>query len=112
MLQNLLRDHSAGVKLKRSPKWGKTKRIKKEAIKAEHGALICEACCRIKWMIFIHHIFPFHIFPHRELDQKNLIGLCAWCHLTLGHLRNWRSWNPDVRRDAAYLMKKIKGRMF
>jgi len=107
----IIRDHIVKAP-KRSPRWPKAKRIKKRAVVQEHGALICEACGRKKWIIYIHHIFPFHIWPGRELDQNNLIALCAWCHLTLGHLRNWRSWNEKVKEQASLLLKQIKERPF
>lgn len=93
----------------RSPKW--------PAVRAEHlrAHPECEACgeSRVRFLN-VHHIVPFHVDPTKELDPENLITLCEGetvnCHLLFGHLRNWRSWNADVRKDAAEWRAKIKNR--
>ena len=39
-----------------------------------------------------------------ELDERNLITLCEAGenhHFVVGHLGDWRSYNPEVRGDAA-----------
>jgi 5-methylcytosine-specific restriction enzyme A len=75
----------------------------------------CEACGerRAKFLA-VHHIVPFHVDASKELAPENLITLCEGesvnCHLLFGHLRNWRSWNVDVRKDAAEWRAKIKNR--
>jgi hypothetical protein len=64
----------------------------------------------------VHHIHPFHLHPERELDPENFITLCEAnkdgfdCHLGYGHLGNFKSWNVDVAKDAAYWNDKIKNR--
>jgi len=54
--------------------------------------------------IQVHHLIPFHFGillgrPDIELDQRNLIGLCETGdnhHLLLGHLDDFRSYNPNL----------------
>ena len=81
----------------RSPRW--------DAVRAAH--LRREPFCR--WCggdhdLEVHHIHPFHDCPERELDPRNLITLCdargRQCHLRVGHLGDWRGFNPVVRRLA------------
>lgn len=99
----------------RSPQW--------PAVRAAH--LRKEPTCRAcggKLHLEVHHIEPFHLhqvdparFPvDRELDQTNLITLCESathnCHLWVGHLGLWASWNTDVRADAAAWLKKVQAR--
>jgi len=59
-----------------------------------------------------HHVVPVHIDPSRELDPENLVTLCEGpsfnCHLFFGHLRNWSSFNPDIRKDAEEWRKKLR----
>jgi hypothetical protein len=70
----------------------------------------CAVCGRKKNLV-PHHIIPVKIDPSKELDSDNLITLCEGpsfnCHLFFGHLRDWRKFNPDVRKDAAEWRKKI-----
>ena len=55
----------------------------------------------------VHHIRPFHVVPDSELDPTNLITLCPRCHLFVGHLGTWASWNAEVVADAAVWLRKI-----
>lgn len=57
-----------------------------------------------------HHVEPYHETPSRELDPENLIALCRDCHFTFGHLRDWVSFNKDVRQDAASFRFKRENR--
>jgi hypothetical protein len=73
----------------------------------------CSVCGRSE-SIEVHHIRPFHLHPDLELDPKNLISLCEskWfgglnCHLLVGHLGSFKSWNETVKKDAAFLAKKF-----
>lgn len=63
----------------------------------------CAVCGRKKNLV-PHHIIPVHKDPSKELDPNNLITLCEGpsfnCHLFFGHLRDWSSFNPDVKRHA------------
>ena len=58
----------------------------------------------------VHHMLPFHFCvklgrPELELDDRNLMTLCDQSinnhHLLLGHLGNFRSYNPNVKADVA-----------
>ncbi len=99
------RDYKAKIKVRRSKYWPALRKW----YKAKHSE--CEACGRKnKWVIFVHHIYPFHLFPAKELEVSNLISLCFWCHFTLGHLRVWKSYNLSVCKDAKKLLVKIKNR--
>ena len=83
----------------RSPLW--------PAKRAEHLKKFpnCAACGQTDHAQ-VHHVIPFHIDPAQELVDENLITLCEEKadgnhHFEIGHKRNWRSFNPDVRADAA-----------
>lgn len=90
----------------RSPKWSS---VRKEHIKNQP---ICQACGRKK-DVEVHHIEPFHVNPSRELDPTNLITLCSkTCHLTFGHLMDYKSWNKDVVSDSANYRQKIQQRPY
>jgi len=69
----------------------------------------CQACGRDS-DLEVHHIEPVHVAPSKELDPANLITLCGICHLLIGHLRNWKSYNVSVRKDASTLLQKIRTR--
>lgn len=63
----------------------------------------CKACGH-EADLEVHHIEPFHLDPAKELDPTNLITLCEAtpqeCHLHIGHLGNWKNFNPKVREQA------------
>lgn len=59
--------------------------------------------CRRKSSLQVHHMLPFHLDPGKELDDSNLITLCegeSECHLIHGHNGNWKSFNPDIRKQC------------
>jgi hypothetical protein len=64
----------------------------------------------------VHHKQPFHLQPEFELDPDNLITLCEAnkggvnCHLFVGHLGSFKSFNPNVMADAAAWLQKLKSR--
>src|SRR6266704_2175619 len=70
----------------------------------------CVACGYKGDGIQVHHIKPFHLHPHLELDPDNLITLCQVDgrehHLLLGHLDEWASYNEHVRADAKHFYRK------
>ena len=74
------------------------------------------ACCGGIKKIEVHHISPFHLDPDKELDFSNLITLCEDnsngidCHLAMGHLGSFKSWNVDVVKDAAAWLLKLTTR--
>lgn len=71
------------------------------------------AACGTKDKLEVHHIHPFHLFPNLELDPSNLLTLCETggnCHLMIGHLKHFKSYNIAVRKDAEALLQKIKAR--
>lgn len=63
----------------------------------------------------VHHVVPFHVDPSRELDPSNLMTLCEAkkyginCHLLVGHLGNWRRWNPFVWLHANQWRRRLSG---
>lgn len=82
---------------KRSSKWGA---VRDAYLKENPACAICEKTKRVQ----VHHIVPFNVAPDLELDFNNLISLCVNlptnCHLTFGHLKNFRSINPTIELDA------------
>lgn len=95
------------VPLRRSSLWPA---VRKEVVSKVKQ---CEACGSKK-NLEVHHIKPFHLFPHLELERSNLIVLCEGrgcnCHLTFGHLLNWKSYNPSVVDDAEQFRTAILNR--
>ena len=81
--------------------------------RAEHLVLFptCAACGGVK-LLEVHHKKPYHEHPDLELDPKNFITLCNYhgCHLIIGHLCSWYSYNPHVEEDAAAYLKKVQSR--
>ncbi len=72
----------------------------------------CEACGR-KRKLEVHHIRPFHLYPKLELEFSNLITLCSHateCHLSIGHLGSFHSYNVSVVEDAASFLLKVNKR--
>lgn len=82
----------------RSSKW---EEVRNNHIKSNP---FCKACASVE-NLQVHHKKPFHISPELELDPNNLITLCEnnngyQCHLKIGHLGNWKDYNPNVDKDA------------
>lgn len=58
----------------------------------------------------VHHIYPFHSCvvlgrADLELDDRNLITLCERGqnhHILVGHLGDFKSYNPDVSKHASH----------
>ena len=80
-----------------------------KAFRARPGNNEC-ACCPHKTTLNVHHIRPYHLHPELELEPTNFITLCRVCHLLLGHLDNWHSFNVGVQKDAAGIAHKIATR--
>jgi len=101
-------DHGAHIASKyglaRSPEWH---RVAREHRLREPA---CVACGYKGKHLQVHHIKPFHLHPHLELDPQNLITLCEARgrehHLLLGHLDAWNSYNEHVRADAKHFHRK------
>ncbi len=108
--------HLAEVKLGKHP--ASTKRSSKwTACRRTHLAQNpCCAVCGGNKKVEVHHVKPFHLHPDLELNPTNFISLCENmkdglnCHLAFGHLGNFKSFNVDVRTDAATWAKKIETR--
>ncbi len=91
---------------RRSPQWRRVERIHLLA----HPSC---AACGTRTRVEVHHIVPVHVAPDRELDSGNLLSLCRGrlhrgCHFRVGHLRNWRRWNPNVVADAAASLANLR----
>lgn len=90
----------------RSPKWSKTR---------QQHLLENPLCanCGSQTDLEVHHIEPVHINPSRELDPTNLITLCSrYCHLAVGHLMDYKSWNINVINDTSVYFNKVKTRPY
>lgn len=89
---------------KRSKEWSKVRYAHLKKFPA------CQVCGKIQNVV-PHHIKPFHLFPELELEESNLISLCESsgmnCHITFGHLGNFRKYNNDVLIDVKIWNKKI-----
>lgn len=93
--------------MRRRPQWSK--------LAARHLAAYpyC-AACGSRTHLAVHHVVPVHVDESKELDESNLITLCEGntinCHLWIGHLGHWLSWNEFVWFDAANFLRRIKDR--
>lgn len=107
MLLKKVKDIVQGKSGRRSSKWPKMRREHLEKFPK------CAACGKSE-KLEVHHIVPVHVDASKELDGTNLITLCEGkslnCHLVIGHLCSFQSWNVDVAVDADTLLKKLEGR--
>ena len=89
----------------RSEEWP---RVRAEHLAVEPHCVVCGS----KGTVEVHHIFPFHLYPEKELDPANLITLCrkSGCHWIFGHLCSWASHNKTCREDAMEWLFKIRNR--
>jgi hypothetical protein len=72
----------------RSPGW--------ESLSVELRHNACCAFCAKTTNLEVHHVVPFHLKPALELDRRNLVVLCRWCHFVVGHFGRWDQFNPLV----------------
>lgn len=97
------------LKLNRSKDWPK---VRKAFLEKNN---FCN-CCGGRNKLEVHHIKPFHLYPELELEESNLITLCEdgsdglVCHLAIGHLGSYKSYNLKVREDSEYLNNKLLNR--
>ena len=92
---------------KRSSKWPK---VRKAYLKKNPT---CEACGR-KNSLEIHHKIPFNLDHTLELEHSNLITLCSKgmeCHISWGHLGNYKYYNPNIEKDSKAFLHKVKNRL-
>lgn len=100
------RDHPSKTNgKKRSGKWPS---VRKAYLKKHPICQVCGGNNKLE----VHHKRPFHLHPSLELSPSNLITLCEGakdvnCHLFLGHLGNFKGFNPSVKKDAANWLKKL-----
>jgi hypothetical protein len=104
-----LRDRKLSLTEHRSEKWPA---VRKAFINLHP---MCEVCGGTK-KLQVHHCLPFHLHPDLELVESNLITLCEQGngnhHYFVGHLENWKAYNPSVHEDAATWLKKISARPY
>lgn len=62
--------------------------------------------CHTKHSLQVHHKKPFHIFPHLELEEDNLITLCENHHLYYGHWGDWKSYNPTLETTIKQILTR------
>lgn len=65
---------------------------------------VCACCGNLK-SIQVHHILPRHIRPDLAVVMTNLIALCRWCHLRIGHLGSYFNYNAEIMDVAMYVFK-------
>jgi len=93
----------------RSPEWPK---VRAAHLKDNGTCAVCGGTTKLE----VHHIKPFHLDQSLELNPDNLITLCEdgsdgiICHLSIGHLGSYKSFNVDVISDAKMLNIKYKNR--
>ncbi len=116
-MQELLRDYAVGEELAARGARPRPRHKDWPDLRAAHllKEPHCKACGGTDGLE-VHHQFPVHAFPEKELDPFNLLTLCRTgpggmnCHLVLGHGGAWRDWNPLAPQDAAHFLGVIRGR--
>jgi len=88
------------------PRDGRWPELRERWLKAHPRCAVCGTTAGV----VPHHIRPVHVWPEQELLWSNLLSLCGRCHLLIGHLGAWASWNPDVVKDAAGWSERIRRR--
>jgi hypothetical protein len=100
------REH-VGKKMERSSEWSK---VRNAFVKKYYRCAACGKKKSWKLGLQVHHVVPFSVDPSKELDEDNLITLCADHHMWMGHLGFFQSWNPDVREDCTMMLRKVLNR--
>ena len=95
----------------RSNKWPT---IRKQYLKQHPRCAVCGKVGILLRLNSVHHKRPFNAFPELELEPQNLATLCESkgmsCHITFGHLGNFRFYNPNVNEDIRIWKEKVKQR--
>ncbi len=60
-------------------------------------------CCDVTKKIQVHHKLPRHIRPDLATVFSNLIALCRGCHLRIGHLGSYFTYNENVADVCWYV---------
>jgi 5-methylcytosine-specific restriction endonuclease McrA len=65
----------------------------------------CAYCGRSK-SVHVHHRIPVKDRPDYAAYPWNLLTLCAKrCHLTIGHMGNWKTYNKNAGDACAVSVK-------
>lgn len=94
------------VSVARSSKWPT---VRKAHLAENPTCAVCGGSEKLE----VHHVRPFHLHPDLELDRRNLLTLCEsgrgglTCHLAIGHLGDYKSYNIDARIDSMTWQQKI-----
>ena len=104
-------DHLQGKSPWGSARSGKWPALRKEFLAENPKCAVCGGTKKLE----AHHVEPFHDHPELELDKKNLLPLCEGnpainCHLFVGHLGNFKSYNSNAPEDARRWNNKIVSR--
>ena len=96
------------LSVSRSPKW---KTVRNQFL--INNKSVCTVCNKT-YNLNVHHIIPIHIDNSLELEESNLIILCENktfnCHINIGHLGNWKAYNPYVIEDSKFWNNRIVNR--
>ena len=77
-------------------------KAKREHLRHHPQCACCDSTARLlRLSLQAHHIVPVHVAPELAAEPKNLITLCAGCHLRVGHCGNFRAWNSNVEGTIA-----------
>jgi hypothetical protein len=65
-------------------------------------------CCGSRGPLTGHHKLPFSLRPDLELVESNVAPICDGtdCHLVIGHMKDFKLYNPDFDADAAAFLAK------
>ncbi len=93
----------------RSSKWAG---VRDKYLREHPSCAICGVSDKKRTVV--HHKQPFHLHPNLELDPTNFVTLCESagmnCHITFGHLGNFKSVNQSIDEDIKLWNTKVTNR--
>lgn len=96
-------EHASQLMFGRGPDQPRNPEFEPQARKYIEAHPTCLRCGGSR-LLQLHHKFPFHLYPHLEMNQEYWRVLCMAtpvCHLAGGHLLDFSAWNPHVDEDCA-----------
>ena len=88
----------------RSAKWRATR---KKFLRTHPRCAVCSLTRELE----VHHIKPVRLYPELELDLNNLVTLCRRHHFNIGHLENWKSYNPSLKLSIVFFRELLHGKI-
>lgn len=86
--------------------WRTQYKTRKALLEYRKANPVCEITGLTK-SLQVHHLIPVSIRPDLAADPSNLMTLTKNAHLIVGHLGNWKNFNPHARTLGALLSDSV-----